>query len=174
MAVAAERRSDLEVGMAAGARERGVELLRQSRVEEAVVLRIHPEHRHSRALAEGAKGLDQTFRVTDLIVLRRPAAAGEADAGEEARRRIGSKGDGGEAAGRNANGDHARGIDVLPVRNEIERQLEVSGAGDSGSDVVGIVAASETLSPATVRIAIAAPHDDGSGPAAAGKFERLR
>ena len=93
--------------------------------------------------------------------------------GDEARRRIGSERDGGEAAGRNANGDHARGIDVLPVRNEIERQFEISGAGGSGSDVVGIVAASETLGPAAVGVAIAAPHDDGGGPAAAGKFERL-
>ena len=94
-----------------------------------IVRGIDPQHRNARALAEGAKGVDQPLRPANLVALRRTAAAGKADRGDETRRRIGGESDGGKAARRNADGDHARRIDVRPVRDEFERGFEVGGAG---------------------------------------------
>lgn len=158
----------------AGRRKRLAELIGELRPEEMIVRGIDPEHRRAGVLAEGAEGRDQRRRIADLIGAFRAAAAGEAHRRDEARRRIFRQRDGGEAAGRNADGDHMMRINVGALRQRGEGGREIRGAGAAGVKVIGLVAGPETFRPAAARETIAAPHDGRGGPAAAGEFQHLR
>jgi hypothetical protein len=73
--------------------------------EVAIVLGVDPEHRQPRALAEAAHRLNQPFFMANFVVGPRSAAAGKADARDQALRRVGGERDGGEAARRLAGAD---------------------------------------------------------------------
>ena len=75
MAVIAEWRDIDELGPPAGAGKRRVHSAHQFGPEELVVLRIDPQRRNPRCLAERGEGANQCFLVADVIVGARTAAA---------------------------------------------------------------------------------------------------
>ena len=115
MAVVAEWRDIDELGAPAGAGKGRVHSARQFGPEKLVVLRIDPQRRNPRRPAERGEGADQRILVADVIVGARPAASGEVDRGGEPRRRIGGQRQRREAAGGDADRDHAVGRNIGPA-----------------------------------------------------------
>src|SRR5579859_2839795 len=99
MAVLAEARSIDERHLATAARKRIAKPVRQVGREEAIILRIHPQHRHARGCAELTEEIDQWLVAAHHACARRAAAAGEADRGSEARRRLCGEPNGREPSG---------------------------------------------------------------------------
>jgi hypothetical protein len=91
MAVIAEWRDIDELGPPAGAGKGCVHSAHQFGPEELVVLRVDPQRRNPRRLAERGEGANQRILVADVIVGARTAATGEVDRGGEPRRRIGGQ-----------------------------------------------------------------------------------
>ena len=127
MAVIAEWRGIDELGPPAGAGKGGVHSAHQFGPEELVVLRIDPQRRNPRRLAERGEGADQRILVADVIVGARTAATGEVDRGGEPRRRIGGQRQRREAAGGDADRDHAIGGNVGPAAHGLDRRAQIAG-----------------------------------------------
>ena len=162
-----------ELDPPAGAGEGRVHSARQFGPEELVVLRIDPQRRNPRRPAERGKGANQRILVADVIVGARTAATGEVDRGGKPRRRIGGQRQRREAAGGDADRDHAIGRNVGPATHGLDRRAQIAGRLPGRTQIFASAARAAALGILAAGIAVASAHERPAPQSRAGRIRGL-